>query len=116
VAVQRCKFCRCTERQACRLVAVKLPFLPAEPALIREFYILGPAKFPIVPAGAETHLVPCGWLLEDVCSNPRCVERAYLEARELAEELDALDEQELEAALFSSPFSILNSDPIEVFT
>ncbi|MCU1338805.1 MAG: hypothetical protein JWO19_4386 [Bryobacterales bacterium] len=30
---------------------------------------------------------PCAWLLEDVCTNPDCVLKAYLEARPRAESL-----------------------------
>jgi hypothetical protein len=40
-----------------------------------------------VPADAETRLIPCAWLLHDVCTNPACVEKAYGEARVLALEL-----------------------------
>jgi hypothetical protein len=31
--------------------------------------------------------MPCAWLLEDVCTNPACVLKAYLEARPHAESL-----------------------------
>lgn len=106
---RRCKFCQCTERAACQLVAVKLRDLPSEPALHREFYFLGPTKFPVIPADATAQLIPCEWLPfldDDVCSNPRCVEQAYLEARPLAEELDAE-----EALLENSPFETLVNMP-----
>lgn len=40
----------------------------------------------------------CAWLLEDVCTNPACVEAAYLEARPQAEELMQKLDMILEAA------------------
>jgi hypothetical protein len=30
---------------------------------------------------------PCAWLLEDVCTNPECVEKAYYEARDFVMQL-----------------------------
>ena len=77
-----CKFCQCTERQPCRLLAVKVQFAPDEPELCREYYFLPPG-IAIVPHGAQAHIVPCEWLTEDVCTNPACVAEAYLEARAL---------------------------------
>jgi hypothetical protein len=40
----------------------------------------------------------CAWLLDDVCTNPACVEAAYLEARPQAEELMQKLDMILEAA------------------
>ena len=58
----KCKFCGCTDHRPC--------FIP-------------PSFIPGAVAG-----VPCAWLLEDVCSAPACVEKAYAEARPLAEQID----------------------------
>jgi hypothetical protein len=33
-------------------------------------------------------MIPCSWILDDVCSNPLCVEKAYAERRPLAETID----------------------------
>jgi hypothetical protein len=52
-----------------------------------ESHILG-AGIQLIPEGVKTRLVPCAWLLDDVCSNPVCVEKAYIEARPLAEQID----------------------------
>lgn len=77
---RECKFCHCTERRACRLVAVMLPGV--------DPYILPPG-IALVPPGADAQIVPCEWAFPGICSNPACVERAYLEARELALQLEA---------------------------
>jgi hypothetical protein len=78
-----CKFCGCTEERPC--------FIP----LARDrFEGMGGVAFPGVPLLGEVQ--PCAWLLEDVCDAPACVEKAYLEARPLAERL--MLALELEAA------------------
>lgn len=71
-----CKFCGCTEHKACRLVLVTAPDL--------DSYLLPPGVA-LVPSDAETSIVPCQWILRDVCSNPACVDKAYAEAWPLAE-------------------------------
>jgi hypothetical protein len=75
----RCKFCGCTERRGCQIAVVKHLFAPDVPELGREYYVL-PSGIALVPPDAQTFMVPCSWLLEDVCSNPACVEKAYAEA------------------------------------
>jgi hypothetical protein len=75
--LRSCKFCGCTEHRPCRLVAIELAGL--DPC------IFSPNRIVPVPSDAITRVIPCGWLLEDVCSNPACVEKAYAEARPLAE-------------------------------
>lgn len=35
----------------------------------------------IVPPEVETFVVPCSWLLDDVCSNPAGAEKAYAQVR-----------------------------------
>jgi hypothetical protein len=72
----KCKFCGCSERRPCQLVAVK--DVPD-----RDAYILAGGQIAIVPKDAQTFLVPCAWLVDNVCSNPICVEKAYLESRDL---------------------------------
>jgi hypothetical protein len=86
--IQRCKFCGCTEDKPCLITEV---------TEYAESYILG-AGIQLVPEGAKTRLVPCAWLLEDVCSTPACVEKAYAEARPLAEQIDEALRAELEDA------------------
>jgi hypothetical protein len=76
----RCKFCGCDERKPCFLVAVKLPFIPLEPSLTRDHYILTTPGIALVPPDAKTFFIPCEWLLDDVCSNPECLAQAYTEA------------------------------------
>jgi hypothetical protein len=78
MSTQRCKFCGCTPRRACQLIAVRTFDKSASDL---EPYFLPPTGIALVPAGAETFLVPCAWLLDDVCTNPSCVEKAYAEAR-----------------------------------
>jgi hypothetical protein len=66
-----CKFCGCTEATPC--------FIPAS-------FVSDPDFRP------NGNVVPCAWLLDDVCSNPACVDKAFAEARPLAETIQkALD-------------------------
>jgi hypothetical protein len=86
MAVQRCKFCGCTERRPCRFAAVTFPFaLGKAMSSVLPTVAFGALGYAIVPADASTQLISCGWLLDDVCSNPACVEKAYAEARPFAE-------------------------------
>lgn len=62
-----CKFCGCTEEAACQ---IPVSYLTAEER----------ADFPLPT-------FPCSWLLEDVCTNPACVQKAYAEACAMVEEL-----------------------------
>jgi hypothetical protein len=82
-AAPSCKFCACSELRACRLVEVNPP--GQDPYLLPASAI---AAIAVIPADAETRIVPCAWLLPDVCSNPECVAKAYAEARPLAETID----------------------------
>lgn len=75
-----CKFCGCTEDHPC--------VIPDE---IAEQHV---SDF----GAGMTSRGACAWLLEDVCTNPACVEAAYLEARPLAEELMQKLDMILEAA------------------
>jgi hypothetical protein len=88
--MSKCKFCGCSEKRACLLVQV----FPA-PGL--NPYLLPPGVAN-VPADAETSILPCEWLLPDVCTNPACVEKAYAEARTLA--LDLAVDSELAGVEF----------------
>jgi hypothetical protein len=70
-----CKFCKCTENSPCSI------------PLARDRYEgMEGVWFPggVPPLGQA---LPCDWLLDDVCTNPACVEAAYLEARPQAEAL-----------------------------
>ena len=84
MSIRACKFCGCTEDRPCYLIEV-FP-MPG----FNHPYLLLPGGH--VAAGTETRVIPCAWLLHDVCTNPACVEKAYLEARSLALELSILDE------------------------
>lgn len=64
----KCKFCGCTEEHGC---GIPIDFLPPEQQ----------AVYP------SSHFA-CAWLWPNVCSSPSCVEKAYLEARPLAESID----------------------------
>ncbi len=61
-----CKFCGCTDNAPC---------------IIQGNF---PSKLDGYPSPTS---MPCAWLIEDVCTNPDCVEKAYLEARPKAEGL-----------------------------
>ena len=84
-----CGFCGCSEERACRLIEVQI-----SPDL--SPYILPPGSLNGLLRSSAAHIVCCQWIVQPgpsassgqaVCSNPLCVEKAYLEARELAEEL-----------------------------
>lgn len=65
-----CKFCGCSDDRPCMIPVCLAPdgdALERARAMMQE---------------------PCAWLLDDVCSNPVCVEKAYAEARPLAEQID----------------------------
>jgi hypothetical protein len=64
----KCKFCGCTERRTC--------FIPAS-------FISDP------DLRASGNVVPCSWLIENVCTGPECVAKAYAEAWPLAEQTTA---------------------------
>jgi hypothetical protein len=74
----KCKFCGCTENKPCLITEI---------TEFAESYVLTDS-IQVVPDGFKTRLVPCAWLLPNVCSAPACVEKAYLEARPLAEQID----------------------------
>jgi hypothetical protein len=56
-----CKFCGCTDSAPC--------FISAD-------FVSDPDFRP------NGNVIPCAWLLPDVCTNPECVEQAYYEARD----------------------------------
>jgi len=56
----RCKFCGCTEDNPCFAV----PGYREENGEI-----------------LATHLLPCAWLIPNVCTNPSCVDQAYAAAK-----------------------------------
>jgi hypothetical protein len=64
-----CKFCGCSENRPC--------FIPATCITDPGFVVAG-------------NVVPCAWLLDDVCTAPACVERAYAECRIDLEEIARL--------------------------
>ena len=67
-----CKFCGCTENKPCRI-----------PLTVNQ------ADDPIIafPPAEPLGYTVCGWLLDDVCTAPACVEKAYPEACALIDQL-----------------------------
>ena len=61
-----CKFCGCTEATPC--------YIPASYITDPDFRVAG-------------NVVPCSWLLADVCTAPECVVKAYAEASDLIDGL-----------------------------
>jgi hypothetical protein len=55
----KCKFCGCTDTRPC--------FIPAEFITDPDFVVAG-------------NVVPCSWLIPNVCTAPACVDKAYIEA------------------------------------
>jgi hypothetical protein len=64
VKLGTCRYCGCTDEKPCIFRA------PGQD-------------------GPPFDLWPCAWLLEDVCSAPACVEKAYRDAWLLAEVIEA---------------------------
>jgi len=69
----KCKFCGCTEEKPCLLGEDPL-----------ATYVAGYNSS--LPAGCTPLLmppgmVPCAWLIPNVCTNPECVDKAYAEAK-----------------------------------
>lgn len=75
----KCKFCGCTDERACQIPMVMCPGDPAE----------YPRQYPRVALAGEVAETtePCEWIAPNVCSAPRCVEKAYAEAELLADQL-----------------------------
>jgi hypothetical protein len=63
-----CKFCGCSDLNPCAI-----PITVVDDAAVLSSALL-----------AEEFMA-CAWLLPDVCTAPECVEKAYAEARPLAE-------------------------------
>ena len=69
----KCKFCGCTEDKACLI-----------PIAVESDGAIGL----VYDSAIARSVISCDWLLDDVCSAPACVEKAYTEARPLAEQVD----------------------------
>jgi hypothetical protein len=54
-----------------------LSAVTSEPELLRDYYILPTGGIALIPE-VESFLVPCSWLLDDVCSHPACVTKTYV--------------------------------------
>lgn len=67
-----CKFCKCTENSPCAI-----------PCELDGKLAIGAGGL----HNGRLNYLACAWLLDDVCTNPACVEAAYLEARPKVEEL-----------------------------
>ena len=65
----KCKFCGCTDDKACMIPVCTAP---DGDALERARSMVN---------------LPCEWVIENVCSNPKCVDKAYAEAELLADQL-----------------------------
>jgi hypothetical protein len=93
----KCKFCGCTERGAC---SIAFRVFPEEDALEGVF---PPGDFPpgdpmyletgvIAQLDPDIEYLPCQWIAPEICSAPACVEKAYAEARPLAEVIHGLED------------------------
>lgn len=71
----RCKFCGCTDENACR---VPVMFDPREP---------GGAMLWAGPPEDADGFVPCSWIAPEICNSPECVKKAYEEARSGADRI-----------------------------
>lgn len=81
--IQKCKFCGRTDQGACS-IPFRIFDADGNDPEDRECVELGP----IEQLDPDIEYYPCAWLLDDVCSAPACVEKAYAEARPLAEQID----------------------------
>jgi hypothetical protein len=70
-ASMKCKFCGCTDEKPC---AIPIADGVDGATLATEGTI-------------AIGVMPCGWLIEEVCTAPKCVEEAYAEAELLADQL-----------------------------
>ena len=94
----RCKFCGCTDDNACR---VPVMFDEQEPG--------GAMIWAGDPEQADGFM-PCYWLAPEICSAPACVKSAYEEARSIASlpessriivpDVSGLSASEIERGLF----------------
>lgn len=73
-----CRYCGCTPEKPC--------VIPIE--LDGRLAIGAGGLF-----NARLNYAPCGWLLPDICDAPVCVERAYMDVRNSAEQLTQLLEE-----------------------
>lgn len=65
-----CRYCGCTNDDPC---------------------MTGMARRSVIMGGElAVGYFPCSWLLPDICDAPPCVEKAYMDARNSAEELTQL--------------------------
>jgi hypothetical protein len=84
MSVRECKFCGCSEHGACAI-----------PIRVDDDDNCWLEFGAIAQLDPDIEYLPCGWLLEDVCTNPVCIEKAYLESRELAIAVQGLLDQGL---------------------
>ena len=69
----KCKFCGCTRNRSCR---IPMTFVGDNPQ-------------PSIASPGQVSLfdLSCDWLIPNVCTHPVCVEKAYLEACALVDEV-----------------------------
>jgi hypothetical protein len=87
-----CKFCGCTDRNACAIPMFWSPTPDVDG--LRELF--GDERFPVVAGASQLadFSTPCHWSAPNVCSAPPCIAQAYREACDL---VDRLLEQEFAA-------------------
>lgn len=69
----KCKFCGCSDERPCRIpVDIDGQITNAAPGSYKVAY------------------AACGWLIENICTSPPCVEKAYAEAELLASQMQFL--------------------------
>lgn len=66
--MMRCKFCGCTDERPCLIAAI----VKADGDVEITFGIVA-----LVRPGERIEMLPCGWLIPEVCSAPACVKKAY---------------------------------------
>jgi hypothetical protein len=78
----KCNFCGCTDRRPCLIPGIVDADGDDRDAVISfgAIAIVGPDQ--------RIEMIPCSWLIPDVCTAPACVEKAYLEARPFAEKIE----------------------------
>ncbi len=81
----KCKFCGCTDSNACQL---RIVIREDEPGGCRL----------ALPGEPADGLRPCSWFLFEICDAPACIERAYQEASGVVR---SAFENEFSARLFS---------------
>lgn len=63
----KCKFCGCGDRNACQI----------------PMRVMDDQEMIALAGQVSTFTAACGWVAENICSAPACIEQAYIEASAL---------------------------------